>query len=58
MVDLGGLLAGLLGYSSKRRKPKTVEKLILLKNHLFWKIEMNAWGPRKNLRSQMIYRRL
>ena len=58
MVDLGGLLAGLLGYSSKRRKPKTVGKLILLKNPLFWKIEMNARGLRKNLRSQMIYRRL
>ena len=30
MVDLGDLLAGLPGYSSKRRKLKTLEKLILL----------------------------
>jgi len=33
-------------------------RLILLENPLFWKIEMNAWGSRKNLRSQMTYRRL
>ena len=33
-------------------------RMILLKTPLFWKIEMNAWGSRKNLRSQMTYRRL